>query len=37
MNVNVLEDIARLPPGLQQSAYQTVHAEEWTKAGHCAT
>jgi ParB family chromosome partitioning protein len=31
MNVNVLEDIARLPSGLQQSAYQTVHAEEWDK------
>jgi ParB family transcriptional regulator, chromosome partitioning protein len=31
MNVNVLEDIARLPSGLQQSAYETVRAEEWDK------
>ena len=31
MNVNVLEDIARLPSDLQKPAYETVHAEEWDK------
>jgi ParB family chromosome partitioning protein len=31
MNVNVLEDIARLPSDLQQPAYETVRAEEWDK------
>jgi ParB family chromosome partitioning protein len=31
MNVNVLEDIARLPSGLQQAAYETVRAEWWDK------
>jgi ParB family transcriptional regulator, chromosome partitioning protein len=31
MNVNVLEDIARLPADLQKPAYETVHAEEWDK------
>jgi ParB family chromosome partitioning protein len=31
MNVNVLEDIARLPSDLQRPAYETVRAEEWDK------